>query len=144
MKDRRCRLQSAAVVAERNDRHVGLRLGFVRGNDRQLNAHHSAPQQRRRRCRFRDRLAAIAYLKYEMTMERVTASIDGETLDAIREIAGPRGVSAFLQTAARERLARLRLLGLLDELDTKHGAPNAKVKKAIAADAARVFRRRAR
>lgn len=93
---------------------------------------------------FGDRLAAIAYLKYEMTMERVTASIDGETLDAIREIAGPRGVSAFLQTAARERLARLRLLGLLDELDAKHGAPPAKMKKAIAADAARVFRRRVR
>jgi len=50
----------------------------------------------------------------------------------------------FLQTAARERLARLRLLGLLDELDAKHGAPTAKAKKAIAADAARVFRRRAR
>jgi hypothetical protein len=79
-----------------------------------------------------------------MSMERVTVSIDGETLDAIREIAGPRGVSAFLQAAARERLARLRLLGLLDELDAKHGAPSAKVRKAVSADAASVFRRRIR
>ena len=77
-------------------------------------------------------------------MERVTASIDGEVLEAIREIAGPRGVSAFLQIAARERLARLRLLGLLDELDAKHGAPTPKMKRAIATDAARVFGRRAR
>jgi hypothetical protein len=77
-------------------------------------------------------------------MERVTASIDGATLAAIREVAGPRGVSAFLQTAARERLVRLRLLGLLDELDAKHGAPSAQVKRLVAADAARVFGRRAR
>ena len=72
-------------------------------------------------------------------MERVTASIDGETLAEIRELAGPRGVSAFLQTAARERLMRLRLLGLLDELDAKHGAPTSRVKRAVAADAAGIF-----
>jgi hypothetical protein len=83
-------------------------------------------------------------LKYESSMERVTASIDSETLAAIRDVAGPRGVSAFLQTAARERLVRLRLLGLLDELDAKHGVPSARVKRAVAADAARVFGHRAR
>jgi hypothetical protein len=77
-------------------------------------------------------------------MERVTASIDDETLREIREVAGPRGVSAFLQTAARERLTRLRLLGLLDELDAKHGAPSAKVARAVAKDATRIFRRRSR
>jgi hypothetical protein len=64
-------------------------------------------------------------------MERVALSIDGETLIAIREIAGPRGLSTFVGTAARERLARLRLPGLLDELDAKQ-APTAKVKKAVA------------
>lgn len=74
-------------------------------------------------------------------MERVTATIDGATLQAIRELAGPRGVSAFLQTAARERVVRLRLHGSLDELDAKHGAPSPKTKRAVAADAARVFRR---
>ena len=94
--------------------------------------------------RRRGILAANAYFQYELGMERVTASIDGETLDAIRELAGPRGVSAFLQVAARERVMRLRLLGLLDELDTKYGAPTQKVKRAVAADASRVFRRRGR
>ena len=72
-------------------------------------------------------------------MARVTASIDDETLRAIREIVGPRGVSAFLRVAARERLMRLRVLGLLDELDEKHGAPGSKVKRAVAADAARLL-----
>ena len=75
-------------------------------------------------------------------MERVTATIDDETLAAIREVAGPRGVSGFLQIAARERLARLRILGLLDELDARHGKPSAAVRRAVAADAQRLFKRR--
>ena len=74
-------------------------------------------------------------------MERVTASFDAETLRAIRRVAGPRGVSRFLQVAARERLARLRLLGLLDALDRKHGAPSAEVRAEVEAEARRIFRR---
>jgi hypothetical protein len=75
-------------------------------------------------------------------MERVTASIDAETLAAIRDVAGPRGVSAFLQTAARERLARLRILGLLDELDARYGRPSAALRGRVARDAKRLFRRK--
>ena len=75
-------------------------------------------------------------------MERVTTTIDGETLAAIRELAGPRGVSSFLQAAARERLKRLRLLGLLDELDARYGKPTASVMRAVAKDARQVFRRK--
>ena len=74
-------------------------------------------------------------------MERITATFDEETMAAIRRHAGPRGVSGFLQTAARERLARLGLLKLLDELDDKHGKPSARVRAAVAAEARRVFRR---
>jgi hypothetical protein len=75
-------------------------------------------------------------------MERVTATIDSETLEAIREISGPRGVSAFLQAAARERVARLRVLGLLDELDARYGKPSATVQRAVASHARRIFRRK--
>ena len=60
----------------------------------------------------------------------------------IRRVAGPRGVSSFLNEAARERLARLELRGLLDELDTKHGAAPSGVRAEIARDARRIFRRR--
>jgi hypothetical protein len=74
-------------------------------------------------------------------MERVTATIDEETLARIRRVSGSRGVSRFLNIAARERLARLELLGLLDELDAKHGAPTRAVRTAIARDARRIFRR---
>jgi hypothetical protein len=75
-------------------------------------------------------------------VERVTATIDGETLTAIREIAGPRGVSAFLQAAARERVARLRVLGLLDELDARFGKPSKAVEQAVAKQARRLFRQK--
>jgi hypothetical protein len=75
-------------------------------------------------------------------MERITATFDDETLAKIRRIAGPRGVSSFLNEAARERLARLELRGMLDELDAKHGAAPTKVRAEIARDARRMFRAR--
>jgi hypothetical protein len=74
-------------------------------------------------------------------MERVTATMDEETLSRIRRIAGARGVSRFLAIAARERLARLEMLGLLDELDAKHGAIPPELQAQIDRDARRIFRR---
>ncbi len=74
-------------------------------------------------------------------MERVTATIDERTLTKIRRLTGPRGVSSFLNLAARERLARLELLGLLDDLDATHGPPTKAVRAEIARDARRIFRR---
>lgn len=75
-------------------------------------------------------------------MERVTATIDGTTLSQIRRVAGPRGVSSFLATAAKERLARLELLGMLDDLDRRFGPPSAAVRREVARDARRIFKRR--
>jgi hypothetical protein len=75
-------------------------------------------------------------------MERVTATLDEQTLAKIRRVAGPRGVSSFLNDAAREHLARLELRGLLDELDAKHGAAPAAVRAEIVRDARRIFRAR--
>lgn len=74
-------------------------------------------------------------------MERVTATLDQEILAKIRRVAGPRGVSSFLNQAARERLARLELLGLLGELDAKHGVAHAAVRAEVAREAKRIFRR---
>lgn len=74
-------------------------------------------------------------------MERVTATLDPDTLAEIRRTAGPRGVSAFLRAAAQERLTRLRLTGLLDGLDAEHGAPSAELMAEIDADARALFGR---
>jgi hypothetical protein len=74
-------------------------------------------------------------------MERITASLDKATLAAIRKVAGPRGVSAFLQSAARARLVHLKLIEVLDELDAEHGAPTPALRREIAMDAKRIFKR---
>lgn len=74
-------------------------------------------------------------------MKRGTATIDDGTLAEIRRVAGPRGVSSFLQLAASERLARLRHVGLLDDLDEKYGKPSEEIRSEVDADARRVFGR---
>lgn len=74
-------------------------------------------------------------------MERVTATLDPETVRRIRRVAGPRGVSRFLELAARERLARQELLGLLDDLDARHGRIDPAITAEIDRDARRTFRR---
>jgi hypothetical protein len=74
-------------------------------------------------------------------VERVTATLDESILAEIRRIAGPRGVSSFLNLAARERLARLEVLGMLDELDAEHGPVSKEVRAEVARDARRIFRR---
>ena len=74
-------------------------------------------------------------------MDRVTATFDRETLREIRRVAGRRGVSSFLQAAARERLARMKQLALIDELDRKYGSPSETVKREVDAQAKRIFRR---
>ena len=75
------------------------------------------------------------------SMERFTATFDPKTLAAIRKVVGPRGVSGFLQAAAAERLARMQLLAVLDDLDAKHGAVPADVMAEIDRDARAHFGR---
>lgn len=74
-------------------------------------------------------------------MARFTATFDPETLAAIRRVVGPRGVSSFLQTAANERLVRLQVLEVLDDLDAKHGPPSAEVTADVDRDARAHFGR---
>lgn len=73
-------------------------------------------------------------------MQRISVMLDASTLAAIRRVSGPRGISRFLQVAARERLARLELLGMLDELDRKYDAVPDHVTDQVARDARRIFR----
>jgi hypothetical protein len=74
-------------------------------------------------------------------VERITTTIDAVTLAAIRRVAGRRGVSRFLQEAAKRELARLELIGLLDELDATHGRSSDEQRREIDRDARRIFRR---
>jgi hypothetical protein len=60
-----------------------------------------------------------------MAKERVTLTLDGENLAALRALVGPRSLSAAVDAAVAERLARLQHLAAVDEwlaeLDQAHG-----------------------
>jgi hypothetical protein len=78
-------------------------------------------------------------MQYEYDVERVTVTIDEKTMARIRRIAGNRGVSRFLASAARDRLARVEILALLDELDAKHGAASEAERARIDRDMRKIF-----
>jgi hypothetical protein len=60
-----------------------------------------------------------------MAKEKVTLTLDAENLAALRALVGPRSLSAAVDAAVAERLARLQHLAAVDEwlaeLDQAHG-----------------------
>jgi hypothetical protein len=64
-----------------------------------------------------------------MATEKISATVDQDVVDEIRELVGPRGVSSFLTEAAREKLQRARILTYLKELDDTYGEPDARDRK---------------
>lgn len=60
-----------------------------------------------------------------MAKEKVTLTLDAENLAALRSLVGPRSLSAAVDAAIVERVARLRHLAAVDEwlaeLDAEHG-----------------------
>lgn len=56
-----------------------------------------------------------------MAKQRVTVTLEGDALDLVKEIAGPRGVSAFVDDAVFSRLQQLSIRALLDEMDEECG-----------------------
>jgi hypothetical protein len=51
----------------------------------------------------------------------VTVTLEGEALELVKQIAGPRGVSAFVDDAVFRRLQQLSIRALLDEMDRECG-----------------------
>jgi len=72
-------------------------------------------------------------------MKRHTGTFDSNLLDEIRREVGPGRVSRFLNDAAKERLARIRLLRALDELDEKYGEPTPEEIAQVEAEALQAF-----
>ena len=60
-----------------------------------------------------------------MTKEKVTLTLDSATLGALRKLVGARSLSAEVQRAVAERVAKLQHLAAVDdwlrELDAVHG-----------------------
>lgn len=61
-----------------------------------------------------------------MPKEKVTLTLDSETLAGLRKLVGNRSLSAEVERAVIERMAKLRHLAAVDdllrELDEAHGA----------------------
>ena len=73
-----------------------------------------------------------------MPIQKVSASLDAQLMEEVRAAVGPRGVSAFLNQAAREKLQRQRIIALLDALDDEHGMASKQTNAAAAAKIAQV------
>lgn len=60
-----------------------------------------------------------------MPKEKVTLTLDADNLAALRDLVGRRSLSAAVDAAVAERVARLRHLAAVDdwlaELDAQHG-----------------------
>jgi hypothetical protein len=56
-----------------------------------------------------------------MPTEKVSLTLDAEALRQARELAGPRGLSAYVDAALKLKLQNTRIRKLLRELDAEHG-----------------------
>ena len=58
-----------------------------------------------------------------MTRERLSATVEGEVLAAVKARVGPRGLSSFVNRALRFELERTELADLVAELHDELGPP---------------------
>lgn len=62
-----------------------------------------------------------------MATQKVSVTLDAESIDRARSVVGARGLSAYLDSALREKLERedrrLALLDLLDEMERDDPTP---------------------
>lgn len=76
---------------------------------------------------FSSRSGVVVSIYYfdEMAKEKVTLTLETESLKQLRKLCGERSLSASVDAAVRAHLARLRHLravdGWLDELEREHG-----------------------
>lgn len=66
-------------------------------------------------------------------------TIPKRTLNDIKRVAGPRGVSRFLAEAAKAKLAREDLYAWFDEMDARYGKPSPKLVREIDRDMRKIF-----
>lgn len=52
---------------------------------------------------------------------RITIALEDKVAAELRQVAGPRGVSAFVNEAVKRRLQAVRLQKMLDEMEEEFG-----------------------
>ena len=74
-----------------------------------------------------------------MAKQRVTVTLEGDALELVKEIAGPRGVSAFVDDAVYRRLQELSIRSLLDDMDRECGPFPEEIMEEVSKEFDRVF-----
>lgn len=75
-----------------------------------------------------------------MPTSKVSTTLDSELVEQVRSRVGPRRISAFVNQALEEKLQRIRVLELLDELEAENGPATEDDVKRAAAELAKIFR----
>jgi hypothetical protein len=74
-----------------------------------------------------------------MTTAKLSMTLDTALVRQIRTRAGERGLSAFVNRAVAERLQRLRILDLLEDIEREHGVPSARSRAKARSALAHIF-----
>jgi hypothetical protein len=56
-----------------------------------------------------------------MSQVKISVTLDPKIAEELRQVAGPRGQSSFVNDAVRRQLQTLRLRNLLDEMEAEAG-----------------------
>jgi hypothetical protein len=62
---------------------------------------------------------------------RITITLEDKVADELKRVAGPRGISAFVNDAVKRRLQAVRLQKMLDEMDEEFGPVPEQVQKEV-------------
>jgi len=56
-----------------------------------------------------------------MSYSRLSVTLESKVADELRQVAGPRGISAFVNEAVRQQLQAHRVRKMLDRMEAKAG-----------------------
>lgn len=66
-----------------------------------------------------------------MSVAKVSLTLDEEVVTSAREVAGPRGLSSYVNRALRRQLQRDRLTALLADMEAEHGPVDPEMMKEV-------------
>jgi hypothetical protein len=64
---------------------------------------------------------------------KVSVTLEPEVVEELRQVAGSRGLSSFVNSAVRQQLQAVRLRRLLDDMDSEAGPISPAVRRRVQA-----------
>ena len=75
-----------------------------------------------------------------MPTTKLSVTLERGLVQELRRRVGPRGLSPFVNQAVADKIQRIRILEVLDEIEADSGAPSAEDRKCVAAELERLSR----